>query len=126
MNLEFCTNMNLHNFFCSLRETSGLKTIFKLEFQFYVFDDVRNNLVIVFFDKKWTNCIMWNHLNYLNFRGQFSWFVNSLRVRGDIISCIGWLVMEGGGVCERKNNSGKVYFILNELSFFITIMTCRF
>ena len=40
--------------------------------------------------------IMWNHLNS---RGQFSWFVNFLQVRGDVISWIGWL--GGGGGKER-------------------------
>ena len=49
--------------------------------------------------------------------GQFSWFVNFLQVRGDVILWISWLG-EGG---ERKDNSGKVYFIWNELSFFTMV-----
>ena len=36
--------------------------------------------------------------------GQFSWFVNFLQVRGDVI----FGEKEGG---ERKDNSGKNYFI---------------
>ena len=40
---------------------------------------------------------------------QFSWLINFLQVRRDVISWISWLGRRGGG--ERKDNSGKVYFI---------------
>ena len=46
--------------------------------------------------------------------GQFLWFVNLLQVRGDVI-----FGERGGG--ERKDNSGKIYFIWNELSFFTMV-----
>ena len=43
-------------------------------------------------------------------RDQFSWFVNFLQIRGDVIS---WICLGGGGGggVERKDNSEKVYFI---------------
>ena len=49
----------------------------------------------------------------------FLWFVNFLQVRGEVTSWISWLG-RGGGV-ERKDYSGKIYFIWNELSFFTMV-----
>ena len=44
-----------------------------------------------------------------------------LQVRGDAISRISWLERGGGGVVEKKDNSGNVYFTWNELSFFTMV-----
>ena len=44
--------------------------------------------------------------------GQFSWFVNFLQVRGDVISWISWMEREGG-----KGKITPEKFILFETSY---------
>ena len=46
--------------------------------------------------------------------GQFSWFVNYLQVRGDVISWISWLGRGGGGL---KGKITPEKFILFETSY---------
>ena len=59
------------------------------------------------------------NVNHLNSLGAIFLVCQFLQVRGDVISWIYWFWAR----VEIKDNSGKVDFILNELTFFTTVIT---